>query len=396
MIKINKNELIEYEIEEYEDYDIAENDIKEIKKVIPFDKTKIITVCICIFIILICLIIFGIYTTIKNYKLKKLYNEFNVEISNESLGAIDENIIDKELETEKTFDTTFYLGSLPGNLVQVSSNGKNGLITYKDDYLYYTKDNKLYEKSIDKNEENILLEYQNTTFSNLNYSNNMLIFNIDTYNNIGINTNYIGFYDLISGTTKLLQNPANTSINLTCFINSVLSTNKGVYYTIIGKNSIFFFDYKENCSSIVLDATSSWTCAPTILKADEENIYYMDDTGIYLYEIESTDKKTLNSMINNILYKPIILDNNDVVYTYKNVICINENIIYAHDSNIDSINIFNDDILLFISDNKLYKLNLDIFETTFIYESYFDISEIYVIDNHVILNSKNMELIKIE
>ena len=385
-----KKELTVYKEKKYEDYDIPEEDINNLKKVNMTLKSNLFYIIVLMFIILLLLLSLFIPKIIKKIHNKNLLDTYEEISKNEGLGEL--NIIDKEIISN---EENFITGNFNGNLIQNAKNNSlnNGKIAYDEDNVYCIFEN--------GNESGIIIfdkktgteKYRKTLMSgyelyNLNIMDNNLVFTAMGASTNGLENSFIIFYDLKSETLSYIENLFDSGIiNI---INSMHVTNNGIYFSTIDNNNLKFLNLKKhnitNVCQFKSDALISIDVFPKMLNIDEEsNIYIMDSSGISKININDNEKEVLASNATSTNINPIIY-NGDAYYFIENNIYKNNEVIYISKDNISAINIINNKVF-FAQSNKLYSLNINSNINPELVTSFnCIINDIYVTDYCLILN----------
>lgn len=388
---MKKNELINIEKESYEDYDFLEEDIDKIEQINPKDKIKKITILFCIIVSLLMVLIFGFKFITKQFELKNLKDQFEQNISSEELGQIEEPL-------EEVVTKTYKMGNLSGNLAQFkdfSDSSTSGLITYDDNFVYYLNKNKLCKMNLSDKSVEILYEEDNFSARNLNFNNNSAYMILNGYDAIGLKKNYICFYKLSSSNMLYFKNimPSNIQ-SLTQVIPSLITNDNGLYYTLLNSDYIYYYDFLTKKPVALCQVKTSLMSYAKILNVTKECVWFLDESGVSVYDIENDKTKVISKIPQDVSYQPFIY-NNKLIFKDSSSIYIDNKVIYKHNTKIESINAYNDKIL-FISNNILYSLDVNSLDVKKIYESTTYINEIYIVNDFVILDSNNINLIELK
>jgi hypothetical protein len=384
-----KNELINIKKESYEDYDFSDEQLEQIEQIMPSDKIKKTIILSCVILIGLIFTFLGLIFLMNKIKLKNLKNEFEVIISSEDLGTIIEST--EEVES-------FISNNISGNLAQYrdfSQASSSGLITNDENNIYYVSDECLYKMNISTGSVELLYEEKQLKLRNLCYSNNCVFSIFDSNNYLGLNKSFLCFYKINSGNFFHYNNLTNSNLQaLTQTIPSFVSNNKGIYFTLLNSENIYYYDFLLNSSSTVCNVKTSLSTYAKILNISKDTIWFLDNNGVSSYNISNENMTIISKIPQNVSYQPFI-HNNELIFRDNNSIYINNKKIYEHNNDIETINAYENKIL-FISNNVLYSLNINTLEISKIHESSYYINEIYVVNDYVILDSNNINLIKLK
>ena len=386
----DKKELTVYKEKKYEDYDIPEEDINNLKKVNMTLKSNLFYLIVLIFIFLVLLLSLFIPKIIKKIHNKNLLDTYEEISKNEGLGEL--NIINEEVVNS---EENFIIGNFNGNLVQNAKNNSfnNGKIAYDKNNIYCIFENGdetgiiIFDKETktEKHRKTLMTGYK---LYNLNIMDNNLIFTAMGPSTNGLENSFIVFYDLQSESLSYIENLFDSGvINI---INSMYVTNNGIYFSTISNNNLKFLNLKKhnitNVCQFKSDALISIDIFPKMLDIDKEsNIYIMDSSGILRINIDDNKKDILvnNSISTNI--NPIVY-NGDTYYSIENNIYKNNEVIYSSKDDISAINITNNKIY-FAQNNKLYSMDFNFNKNPELMTSFNSvINNIYVTDCCLILN----------
>ena len=386
----DKKELTVYKEKKYEDYDIPEEDINNLKKVNMTLKSNLFYLIVLIFIFLVLLLSLFIPKIIKKIHNKNLLDTYEEISKNEGLGEL--NIINEEVVNS---EENFIIGNFNGNLVQNAKNNSfnNGKIAYDKNNIYCIFENGdetgiiIFDKETktEKHRKTLMTGYK---LYNLNIMDNNLIFTAMGPSTNGLENSFIVFYDLQSESLSYIENLFDSGvINI---INSMHVTNNGIYFSTISNNNLKFLNLKKhnitNVCQFKSDALISIDIFPKMLDIDKEsNIYIMDSSGILRINIDDNKKdilvnNTISTNINPIVY------NGDAYYSIENNIYKNNEVIYSSKDDISAINITNNKIY-FAQNNKLYSMDFNFNKNPELMTSFNSvINNIYVTDCCLILN----------
>lgn len=385
--KNNKNELIIYEEEKYEDFDISDEQIKNIKKINLNFKNNIIYISfiiIIVFILLFSLLIPKIIQKINKNKIMISYEE-SANSADENLGEIN---IEEEVFND-TYEEPFEIGNFNGNLIQNVKDNEvsNGKMVQINNYIYCLSNNNLLKidskttKIISSNK--ILDGFELSNISKLN--DKELVMVATGIDKSGIENSYIIFYNLDSGSYSYLSNIYETKYSH--IINSMIVTSRGIYYTCIGQDDLLYLDLKTKTVTKKYKLSTQLMNYPRILDANEDFVYIMDLNGISRLDFKTETKDILSDFTNKSENKPIIY-NDEVYYISENKLYKNDNEIYVAKSKIYAYNITIDK--LFIATNKeLICFDLNNNTTEKIYDSNVVIDSIYVFEDLIAINTNN-------
>jgi hypothetical protein len=384
-----KNELINIKKESYEDYDFSDEQLKKIEQVMPSDKIKRTIILSCIILVGLISIFFGIIFLMNKIKLNNLKNEFEQIVPSEDLGTIIEST--EEIES-------FIPNNISGNLAQYrdfSQSSSSGLITNDENNIYYVSNECLYKMNITTGSIEELYKEKQLKLRNLCYSNNCVYSIFDSNSYIGLNKSLLCFYKINSGNFLYYNNLTNSNLQaLTQTIPSFISNNKGIYFTLLNSENIYYYDFLLNNTSTVCNVKTSLSTYAKILNISEDTVWFLDNNGVSCYNMSNENITIISKIPKNISYQPFI-HNNELIFRDNNSIYINNKKIYEHDNNIETINAYENKIL-FISNDILYSLDINTLEISKIYKSSYYINEIYIVNDYVILDSNNINLIKIK
>lgn len=392
-----KKELTLYKQENYEDYDIPEEQIDEIKKVNINFKSKVFYVLLFISIIIVLIFLISLPKIIKNAHNKKIAASYEEIVKNEGLGEIE--IIDSTENSNEINEVKFFLGNSNGNLIQNASNNsyENGKIAYDDKYVYcvYEKDGTSGISIIEKETGNIVKQkdlMQGYDIYNLSKINDNLIFNAMGASSQGVQGSYVIFYDLKTESLSYINNLFNKGF--IHIISSMNVTSKGLYMTCVGSDELTFLDFKTNEIKTICKFTSNaltdLAVFPRVLDVTEDGtVFTMDSSGISKIDIDSGNRITLAPMISIPSFSPVIYKN-DVYYAKGNIIFKNGEIFCAVKKDVPTINICND-TLFFAQGNEIYYIkdinnntHSELFETLKT-----NVNSIYVAGDYIVVNPEN-------
>lgn len=382
---------MKYEIEKrddsFEKYDVSEEDLNKIKSKKVHDNVKLMPYAfLIIFFIIIFVIIWAIPVIASKINKEKIKNQYKNEIT-ESLGEI------IEIEEPVNKQEEYQAGVTNGNLVQeITSNNENtnNTITMNDNQIFVANKNviTIYDKKT--LEEITSLKIGTYPLSNLNITDTFLVCQSTEPSGMGTCFSIIHLIDLNNYmdtewyiNTKFIQDYSPT----------IIADHEGVTVTATAGLSINKIKFSNNRMEKYTDLNMSFSGYSKLLKLTETDIYYIDSSGIKVYNKEDKSNIVINNNITDITVQPIINDEENIYYKSKESIYKNDKIIYTQSENIDSINIYKNNIL-FLSENTVYMLvdnnaiKIKEFET--------DIDSLYVFDDLLVINSDEITVIKLK
>lgn len=220
------------------------------------------------------------------------------------------------------------------NVIKVTDNAFSnfGLFDIYNDYLYYTDSNfKLHKMSIDKSlkDENLDLEIDSKSWNLSVYDDNVIV--------QGLNKDWF---------TKIYNINSKEINSLNIVVNNEDYLYKNNYYFTDNNQNLMVYDIETDSVNLIAGDSR------IIFRKDNYILYSKKNSGIYLYDTETTLSKMLleDAEYENFAYD-VVIDKNKVAYFIKNNILMK-----SIDKEITKISDMNES-KSFETEYKLYMLN---------------------------------------